>query len=190
MGGMQADSMFFTGTGVARGVELLLQKKIGNYTGWIGYTLGRVTETFPSLNNGKSFPALQDQTHELKIVNSFSWRKWNFSAVWVYASGKPYTRPVGVYDVRLLDGTTASFIHVGEKNAYRLPDYNRLDLSTTYNFIMGKHTKTSIGVSVFNVYDRSNIWYKKFESVDGSLVETNVVYLGITPSVFVNFSLK
>ena len=188
--GIQADSMFFEGTGIARGIEFLLQKKIGHYTGWIGYTLSRVTETFPAFNNGNPFPALQDQRHELKIVNSLSWKKWDFSATWVYATGKPYTRPIGTYDVQLLDGTTATFIHVGEKNAYRLPDYHRLDLAATYNFITGKRTKTSIGASIFNVYDRTNVWYKTFESVDGGISETDVVFLGITPSVFVNFSLK
>jgi ferric enterobactin receptor len=188
--GMQADSLFFEGTGIARGIEFLLQKKIGHYTGWIGYTLSDVTETFSAFNNGNPFPALQDQRHELKVVNSLSWKKWDFSATWVYATGKPYTRPIGTYDVQLLDGTTATFIHVGEKNAYRLPDYHRLDLAATYNFILGERTKTSIGVSVFNVYNRTNVWYKKFESVDGGLVETNVTFLGITPSVFVNFSLK
>jgi ferric enterobactin receptor len=186
---VRADSLFFQGNGVSQGIEFLLQKKIGMYTGWIGYTLGKVEYTFPGMNNGNSFPADQDQTHELKLVNSLSIKKWDFSATWVYATGKPYTRPVGIYDIELLNGTAESFIHVGETNAYRLPDYHRLDVAATYN-CMFAGLKTSFGISVFNVYDRKNVWYKTFESVNGNLVETDVLYLGITPSIFVNFSLK
>ncbi len=50
--GDQTDGqLFFEGTGMAQGVEFLLQKKAGNYTGWVSYTLGEVVHNFPILLN-------------------------------------------------------------------------------------------------------------------------------------------
>ena len=36
------EEFFFSGTGIAKGIEFLAQKKVGKITGWIGYTLGEV----------------------------------------------------------------------------------------------------------------------------------------------------
>ena len=96
---------------------------------------------------------------------------------------------MGEYSVKLLDGTSKTFTNPSAKNANRFPDYHRLDVSATYNFGHG-----SIGVSVFNVYDRQNVWYKKFTSVqdggDSQLVVTDVTYLGITPNLTFSYRLR
>ncbi|MEM8894464.1 MAG: TonB-dependent receptor [Bacteroidota bacterium] len=140
--------LFFHGDGEAKGLEVLLQKKQGRYTGWISYTLGRVKNTFPDFNEGRAFPALQDQLHELKIVNSYEIEGWNFSANFIYGSGRPYSRPSNQYDITLLDGTNANFIGVGPRNGSRLKPYHRLDISAHHIFPMGKH-KGDIGLSVW-----------------------------------------
>ncbi|MFK7922321.1 MAG: hypothetical protein AB8H47_10220, partial [Bacteroidia bacterium] len=75
------------------------------------------------------------------------------------------------------------------KNSYRLPAYHRLDLSATLKFNMGS-LPASFGLSVFNVYNRQNVWYKEFEVVDGDLLETDVTFLGITPNFFLNIKLR
>ena len=112
---------FFTGTGYAKGIEFLAQKKFGDNTGWLAYTLGQVMNTFPELNNGQSFPALQDQTHEIKAVYSRKLGHFDFSASFIYATGKPYTAPEGQYQITLLDGTKYTYIHVSNIDALRLP---------------------------------------------------------------------
>jgi len=132
--------------------------------------------------------AANDVTHEFKAVATYHWRNWDFSGTWIYASGKPYTAPEGGYTVTLLDGTQKSFVTVSTKNGKRLPDYHRLDLSATLNFKLGKRIPATLGFSVFNVYNRSNVWYKQFEIIENTIVETNVNYLGITPNV--NFTIK
>ena len=180
----ELDELFYQGTGYAKGIEFLAQKKAGKYTGWISYTLGQVMYDFPELAEDP-YPALHDQTHELKIVNSLSLGRWDLSATWVYATGKPYTSPVGTYDVTLLDGNTHTYVSIGEKNALRLPDYHRMDISASYNFFLGK-AKTQVGLSIFNLYDHTNIWYKNYEIIEGDMVETDVTYLGVTPNVFFN----
>ena len=40
------EEFFYQGTGTARGLEFLLQKKVGKFTGWLGYTLGEVKYDF------------------------------------------------------------------------------------------------------------------------------------------------
>ncbi|MVM38863.1 TonB-dependent receptor [Spirosoma sp. HMF3257] len=108
---------------------------------------------------------------------------------WIFASGRPYTSIVGEYSVTLLDGTSKTFTNPSAKNANRFPAYSRLDASATYNFRNG-----SIGLSVFNLYNRKNIWYKKFTSVsDGStsqLVISDITYLGITPNLTISYRLR
>lgn len=177
--------LFYEGTGYARGVEFLLQKKVGAYTGWIGYTLSEVIHNFPGIAD-HSFYALNDQTHEFKAVNSLRAGNWTFSATWIYATGKPYTSPVGGYEITLLDGTVNSYVSVGEKNAFRLPDYHRMDVSVNYGWDWGSKAKAEVGLSVFNAYNRTNVWYKTFTIAEDELIVTDVNTVGFTPNLFIN----
>lgn len=182
---IDANNLFYEGTGIAQGAEFLLQRKAGNYTGWIGYTLSQVRYNFPALSDNE-FPALHDQTHEVKIVNSLKLGRWSIAGTWLYATGKPYTTPVGSYTVTLLDGSSTTYLNISNKNGARLPDYHRLDLSVTFKFNLTTETKADIGISVFNVYNRRNIWYKEFEVVENQVIETDIYYLGLTPNLFFN----
>jgi len=178
---------FFTGSGFAKGIEFLAQKKFGAFNGWVSYTIGKVEYTFPEIDNGDPFPAAQDRTNEVKLVGSYSLGKWSFSSTWVYATGQPYTSPESQYFITLLNGDTESYIHVSEKNSYRLPDYHRLDISASYKFA-NKSLDGEIGVSVFNLYNNQNIWYKKYDLEVSPIVITDVTMLGITPSVFIKLN--
>jgi hypothetical protein len=179
-------NLFYDGTGVAEGIEFLAQKKYGTYTGWASYTLSRVEHTFPDLNNGEPFPALHDQTHEFKIVNSVNLGRLNFSGTWVAATGRPYTAPESEYSITLLDGTEQSYIHVGEKNGLRLPAYHRADVAAHYRFGIGRWTG-DIGLSVFNLYDRTNVWYRQFDLSETPILVNDMNFLGITPAISVRF---
>ncbi len=182
------DEVFYEGDGYSQGIEFLAQKKFGKYTGWVGYTISEVIHEFEELSE-EPFPALHDQTHELKFVNSLRLGRLTLSGTWVYATGKPYTSPTGGYEITYLDGTSVSYIAVGEKNAYRLPDYHRLDLSAVLNIPFDEYTNADVGFSIFNLYNRSNVWYKTFEIIDGDFITTDVNTIGITPNLFftINF---
>ncbi|MEM7374050.1 MAG: carboxypeptidase-like regulatory domain-containing protein [Bacteroidota bacterium] len=183
-----ANELFFTGTGVARGVETLVQKTQGKYTGWISYTLSEVVHNFPDLSD-YAYYALHHQQHEIKIVQSLELGNWILSGSWVYASGKPYTAPGGLYELTTLNGDEYGYINVGSKNSERLPDYHRLDLSASYTMKI-KRSRLQLGLSVFNLYNRRNIWYKEFEIQGNELIETDFQYLGTTPNLFLNFNLR
>jgi hypothetical protein len=178
------DSDFFQGDGYARGVEFLAQKKFGKMTGWVGYTLGEVVYDFPEISE-RPFKALHDQTHEFKVVNSMRLGAWTLAATYIYATGKPYTAPVGGYELTLLDGTQNSYISIGEKNALRLPSYSRVDVSATVNIPMG-NSQAELGLSIFNLLNHNNIWYKTFEVEEDDVVTTDVTTIGFTPNLFLN----
>jgi hypothetical protein len=175
---------FFQGTGISKGVDVLAQKKRGVFTGWIGYSWSRVRYNVPGLNNNLSYPASQDRTHEINIVAKLSLKNWDFAATWVYASGKSYTAPESQYYLQLTDGSSQGYIHVSGKNAHRLPEYHRLDLSVSRNFRTTAFDYT-IGLSVFNVYDRDNFWFRQFNLDTVPVSISDVSMLSLTPTVYV-----
>ncbi|MEM7373685.1 MAG: TonB-dependent receptor [Bacteroidota bacterium] len=180
---------FFQGNGTARGVELLAQKKSGKLTGWISYTLSKVNYSF-DVYGEDPFPASHDVPHELKIVALYRHGNWSFGSTFIYATGKPYTAPLGAYTVDLLDGNSTDHFAVSNKNALRLADYHRLDCSVNYHFPSFLGGNATAGLSLFNLYDRNNIWYKEYEVVDGTILETDVNLLGLTPSIHFNWNLR
>ena len=183
--------LFFFGSGISQGIEFLAQKKNGHLNGWLSYTIGEVENTFPNLNKGEPFPANHSRTHEVKFVSTYSLGRWNLSATWVYATGQPYTSPEGQYYIELLDGTVKSYYHVGDKNGYRLPDYHRMDISASYRF-SSEYTygwKAEVGLSIFNLYDHTNVWYRKYDLDVAPIIITDVTMLGFTPTIYLKVNL-
>jgi hypothetical protein len=180
---------FLQGTGKAKGIDFLIQKKSGKFNGWIAYSLGEVTNNYPAYKIG-DFYASNDVTHEFKVVGIYKWHDWDFSSTWIYATGKPYTSVDGGYSQSLPDGTTRTFYIVSDKNANRLTDYHRLDIATTYNIKFERHGSASLSFSIFNVYNRKNEWYKMFSSQSNYIVETTKNFLGITPNLTLTYKFQ
>jgi len=180
---------FFFGSGISKGIEFLAQKKFGAFTGWICYTLAKVDHTFPNLNNGDPFPASHDRTHEIKMIGSYKWGPWNFSSTWMYSTGNAYTAPESQYFLEMLDGEEQSYIHVGDKNAYRLPDYHRLDLSVSRKFDYGSFN-WDIGLSIYNVYNHDNVSYRDYDLDVTPIIVSDMLMLGFTPTLFIKANLK
>lgn len=181
------NSYFQTGTGTAKGVELLGQGRLGRNNAWASYTWSRATYDFPGLSG--EYPADYDRTHELKLVDTYTFGKWTASGTWVYSTGRPYTAPTGVETstVHEPDGTaTFERIVFGQKNAALLPAYHRLDLAVNRIFEMASNRTTTLGVTVFNAYNHDNVWYREFANVDGLIVENNVWLMPFTTNAFIS----
>ncbi len=187
--GLAASETFFNGTGTVRGIDILMQKKFGNLTGWLGYTLAKSDKNIV-IFSPDPFPSNFDVRHEFKAVGIYKWNHWDFSAAFLYATGKPYTSIIGGYSVTLLDGSVRDYTEPSTTNGNRFPAMHRLDVAATYNFPYG-----SLTVSLYNVYNRSNVWYKKFQTVvdpetnDRYLSVTDINYLGFTPNVTLSLHL-
>jgi hypothetical protein len=178
-------NFFYLGEGRARGIDVLLQKRSGSNTGWLSYTLSKVTESFPGLA-AREFPADQDRRHELKIVDIHPVRGWKVSGTWILSSGQPYTAPGGIETITLPFDESRTFERVvaGPKNGERLPAYHRMDLSFTREIVpLGDGGKGIFGISIFNIYNRKNVWYKEFNAVAGALTENNIRLMGRTLNV-------
>jgi len=194
--GVKYDENFFSGYGFAKGIEFLAQKKTGKFNGWVSYTLGQARNHF-DIYTDTYFPANQDVTHEFKIVLLYNWKRWDFSATWIYATGRPYTAPSGAYSVTLLDGSTQDFYTVTAKNGLRLPDYHRADISANYKLLAAPKGNSKkrreigyIGFSIFNLYNRTNTWYKTYSIEEGAVIETNVTYTSLTPNITLSLKLR
>lgn len=145
-----------SGKGRNYGIEIMLKKNGGKINGWISYTLSRSERSFPDIMDGAVFPAKHDRTHNLAATASYSpAERWLFSAVFVYATGRTYTPPVGIY----LIGENM-IQEYGDHNSARMPDYHRLDLSATYNFRQRGRCRHSLNASIYNVYARKNPLYR------------------------------
>lgn len=181
---------FNQGTGYARGVEFLLQKKVGNYTGWLSYTWSQAKSKF-AVYGDDYFSSPQDISHEAKSINMYHWQRWSFAATFIFSTGHPYTAPLGTYTVQTLDGNKTTYLTISPKNGERLPDYHRLDLSATYDLLKVDGAKVgSIGLSLFNVYNHVNSWYNQYYIRNNIVYTTAVKYLGFTPNITLSLKLK
>ncbi len=184
------------GDGVSRGIELLLEKRQGKATGWIGYTLSRTTRQFDNLNFGEAFPYKFDRTHDISAVFNYDIGKnVKFSAAWVYGTGNATSLPTLKYNANVqLLRNESSFIS-GEsgskfyesRNAYRMPAFHRLDFS--FSFAKDKKWGQRIWtVGLYNAYNRQNpffIDYQQYYGDGGRIVQYSL--LPMIPSISYQF---
>jgi outer membrane receptor protein involved in Fe transport len=87
------ENLAVAGKGRTYGIELLVQKKVGKTTGWIGYTWAKSLRTFDrsgqELNGGNEFYAGNDRRNNLNLVFSYRFNaRWELSAAWTYQTGR------------------------------------------------------------------------------------------------------
>ena len=86
------------GTGQAYGAELLLQKKRGKTTGWIGYTLSWNWRQFDAINKGVRFPYKYDRRHDVSVVVTHKINdRIDIAGTWVFGTGNAITLPTAGY---------------------------------------------------------------------------------------------
>jgi hypothetical protein len=180
------ESQFVFGDGRSYGAELLLRKNTGRLTGWLGYTLSRTEREFPDINNGDTYPAINDRTHDFSLTLMYKLNsKWDLSANWLYNTGQAVTYPSGKY---MIDGQTVNYYT--ERNSYRMPDYHRLDLGATYNFKKRGRYESNLNLSLYNAYGQKNpytIYFRENED-DPTITEAVKIYLyQFFPSISYNF---
>ena len=180
------------GVGDAYGVELLLQKKQGRTTGWIGYTLSWANRRFEEINSGNPFHYTYDRRHDASIVvmHSLSDRV-DLSATWVYGTGRALTLPESVFRTFApmsltgltpeLEGTTVEV--PGGKNEYRTSPYHRADLSLSIRKQKKRYLRSTI-ISVYNAYNNLNPFFSLVDiNEDGTRVIREYGIFPIIPSI-------
>lgn len=176
-----------SGTGYGYGLELMVRKTRGKINGWVSYTYSRSFIKIASVSSDP-YPAPYDRPHDLSIILNYQLSKRiQVAATWVYNTGNPVTFPTGRYIYA--NGVVPVY---SNRNAYRMPDYHRMDLSFTYTAKQNPKRKwnTEYNVSLYNAYNRKNPWVINFRSDpnDPSITYAEMTYLfGIIPSFTFNF---
>jgi len=181
---IEADITF--GDGRSYGMEVFIKKRLGKFTGWVGYTLSKTERLFDEINHGNWYPARQDRTHDVSIVAMYQLNKRiSFSANWIYYTGDAVTMPSGSY---VVNGNIVPLYT--ERNGYRMPDYHRLDVGMTFVSKETKKLKSSWNFSVYNVYARENaysIYFQENPDKPGTMQAVKLYLFSIVPSITWNF---
>jgi outer membrane cobalamin receptor len=174
------------GQGRSYGTEFFLQKKVGQWSGWIGYTLSWTERQFNNLNDGNWYPYRYDRRHDIKITSNYALGDhWEFSATWVFGTGNSVTVPLEAQ--RVPQGS--AFLpwdwpawHYESRNNFRMRNYHRLDLNVSYK-LRWRATDHAVAFSVYNAYARSNPFYLQIvETTKGYAVKQTSLF-PILPSV-------
>lgn len=186
---------FTVGKGWAYGNEIYFEKKTGKTTGWIGYTLSWTWRQFPDINGGQKFPARYDRRHNVSVVlvHRLS-KRLTLSAAWVFATGNAITLPVGRFVLQDINYGSPGYVpEYAPRNSFRLPANHRLDLGIVWNLNTKKYA-SDITFSVYNAYNRRNVYFIYFEQVQDPkrpqltvLRAKQVSLFPLIPSITYNF---
>ncbi|GAB3730591.1 TonB-dependent receptor [Spirosoma lituiforme] len=170
------------GRGWSYGAEILLQKKVGRFSGWVGYTLSWTQWQFAELNGGRPYYPRYDRRHDISLVGIYELNKRiTLSATWVYGTGNALTVPVGRFGTYRASNTVVYGGNAGiaqsyfqnvrtsddygmQKNSFRAEPYHRFDVGIQFHK-QKKHHERTWEVSFYNLYNRRNPFFYRLESV-------------------------
>jgi hypothetical protein len=152
------ETILLNGNARSYGMEFMVKKSEGRFTGWISYTLSKAERRTPGIdggkgiNNGAYYITNYDKPHNLAVTGNYKIsEKWSVSANFIFQSGRPATYPESKYSFNGL-----SIPEYSERNAHRLPNYHRLDIAATLKGKQTKRWKSQWVFGIYNVYNRQN----------------------------------
>lgn len=180
------ESELLFGKGRAYGLEILLKKKKGKLTGWVGYTISKTERKINGINNGWWYNSKQDRTHDLSVVGIYSLtKKWTLSGTFIYSTGNAVTYPTGKY---ILNDMVV--YQYAARNADRMAATHRLDVSATYERPAKKRYQSSWSFGLYNAYGRQNPFSVTFKENKNNPQKIDAVQTSLfrwIPGVTYNF---
>ncbi len=153
------------GSGRSMGIEFMAEKKSGNTTGWLAYTLAKSDRKFSEegINEGRCFPYKYDRRHHLNATlnHAFSDRI-DIGATWEFYTGGTTTLPEEITFIpnptesdNNWNSSVITADYVESRNNYRLPPSHRLNIGINF------HKKKKYGIrtwnfSIYNIYNAMN----------------------------------
>ncbi len=159
--------------GQSYGLELFLKKSTGKLNGSISYTFSRSllqtdpTEQKEQINRSSWYPSNFDQPHTANLVANLELsRRVNTTLAGKYSTGRPITLPVSKFEYG-----GSERVYFSDRNAFRVPDYFRLDWSINLegNHKVNKPAHGSWSFGVYNFLGRDNVYSIYFVPEGGKL---------------------
>lgn len=150
------------GKGTSYGAEVFFQKKLGNLSGWVGYTLSWTNRQFDNINFGEEFPYRYDRRHDISVTSIYKLsEKIQLAAAWVYGTGNAVSLPTKSY----LSNQNNGYSYYGHnidyyegRNGYRMGAYHRLDFSIAWTKIK-KNGIRKFTLGFYNMYNHKNPFF-------------------------------
>ncbi len=178
-----------TGSGYTYGTELMLKSNFDKINGFVSYTYARSFRTIPDINFGQTYLSPFDKPHTFDLFLNYNIsERVTVSTNYRYQSGQVTTIPI--YIMNLWGKTLAGY---SDRNDYRLPTYQRLDISLTIKSEQtpGKRYHSEWNISVINVLNHANIQYVDFVTSQDNpniINAKGVSMLGFVPSISYRFN--
>lgn len=181
-------------TGRAYGVELLVRKNLGKLNGWLSYTYSRSQlreledRGVETINGGDWYSTTHDKPHDFKMVMNYKFtHRFSVSFNADYSTGRPVTLPIGKYWY-----ANTYLLAYSERNAYRIPDYFRLDAALIIepSHYLKKLTHFSVTVGVYNVTGRKNAYSVYYTAGGSETVNGYMLSVFACPIPYVNINMK
>jgi hypothetical protein len=172
---------FIIEKGDAYGIDMTLKYDQKHFYFWVVYSYAFVNRFYEDIDSVLQhyYPHF-DRRHNINLVGTYrfgSQMTWEVSARWNFGSGFPFTQTQGYYEKNTFDdGIYSDYltdngelgIIYGDLNEGRLPTYHRLDLNFKKRFYLSEVSKIDIDLSLVNVYNRENVFYR--DRITGEIV--------------------
>ncbi|MDC0909520.1 TonB-dependent receptor [Flavobacteriaceae bacterium] len=192
----EIETVILNGKSRAYGLEFLFRKNEGKLKGWLAYTLSKSEQltsgrniSEPGINNGEWYNTPYDKTHDLSVNAGYELSsKWKFNTNFLLQTGQPTNYPVGQYEFQ---GLNVPIYNDNQRNANRLPNYHRLDLSATLTPVKNNNRDLQAEwvFGIYNIYNRKNAasiaFSRNTETSANEAIKTSI--FGIVPSITYNF---
>lgn len=179
------EDYLITGSGRNYGLNVMFQRNQGVVTGYVSYTLGWARRSLPELEGYTDYrySASSERRHDLKVVlNSRFAKRWNVSAMFVLATGLPYTEAKEAY---FLNGEMVCVYST--YNGAHMPLYHRLDLSCSCDIIKTAEHELGINLSLYNVYAHKNAQFMLYRNDLKPIMGTSLVTIIPSISIYGRF---
>ncbi len=188
------ETQLVQGISKAYGLELMVSKSKGSFTGWSNYTYSRTfnkvypeTNILDLVNGGDWYAANYDRPHSFNTSVDFRVDEHNsFSFNFVYSTGRPYTEPVG-----FVTYLNSLYPFYDQRNNKRIPDYHRLDMSWNISnpSLKTKRWQGNWAFSVYNLYARKNV-YSVFFKTENNLTRAYKLSIFRIPIVSLAYNFR
>jgi hypothetical protein len=172
---------FIIEKGDAYGLDMTLKYDQKHFYFWVVYSYAFVNRYYEDIDSVLQhyYPHF-DRRHNINLVGTYrfgSQMTWEISARWNFGSGFPFTQTQGYYEKNTFNnGIYSDYVNnngelgiiYGDLNEGRLPTYHRLDLNFKKRFYLSEVSKLDIDLSLVNVYNRENVFYR--DRITGEVV--------------------